>query len=112
VPELPEPAPAQMPEFRPRGAGAGADRRAAGYAEAVLRSAAEAPEGDRHPALRKAAITLFGMAEHGLLEDGAVWRDLLAVAASHRWPERRAHQLLEWSAAFARAKRPLPEAFA
>jgi hypothetical protein len=110
VPELPEPPPPPAPEFCPR-AGGNRNRRAESYAAAVFKGIATAPAGGRHAALRSGAITLFGMAEHGLLDQGTAWRDLIAAGTTHRWPERRLHQLLDWCAAFARVHRPLPEAF-
>jgi hypothetical protein len=86
-------------------------RRARGYADACLRSAEQAPPGDRHPALRSAAITCFGLAEHGFIDRFEVMGELLAITSRLQWGERRATDLIAWCAAFAAAKRPLPRGF-
>jgi hypothetical protein len=116
VPALPEPPPPPTPApptIRWSSAAVDVDhhlaRRAEAYADACLRSVQTAPAGERHNTMRNVAITLFGMAEHGLLEEAAVWTVMISTADALRWDRRRADHLLAWCRAFAAEKRPLPK---
>jgi hypothetical protein len=112
VPELPDPAPPPPPPLVELARPADRERRRAeAYAAACIKGVMTAPAGAVHPALRRAAITVFGMAEHGLIDEPATWADLLAVADALRWPRRRADDLLTWCRAYAADRKPLPEAF-
>jgi len=62
--------------------------------------------------MRHAAITLYALAEHGLIDLGPVTRQLLAIADGMRWTPKRINDLLDWCRAFATATKPdLPEGF-
>ena len=117
VPDLPEPPPPPPPppvEARPfsptRQDALG--RRARAYADTVLANLASTPAGDRHPALRQAAIRLYSLSDAGLLEPADVTSRLRGVAAAMAWPERRLADLLDWARAAATAQPALPEGFA
>lgn len=107
VPELPEPAPPPRPERKPHSGHATA--RAHAYAEACLRAIAAAAPGDRHNTLRSTALRLFSLAAIGELDPADVRNDLLTAAAEHRWPERRATDLVAWAATRAYSNPQPPE---
>lgn len=107
VPELPEPAPPPRPQWQRRSDRAPA--RAQAYADACLRAVAAASPGDRHNTLRSTALKLFSLAVIGELAPADVRTDLLAAAASHRWPERRAADLVAWAVSRAYANPQPPE---
>jgi hypothetical protein len=118
VPALPKPPPPPTPAPPTiRRSSAAVDvnhhlaRRTEAYADVCLRSVQTAPAGERHNTMRNVAITLFGMVEHGLLEEAAVWTVMISTADALRWDRRRADHLLSWCRAFAAEKRPLPKGF-
>ena len=116
VPELPEPPPRSAPPPTTHRIIARDDddtrrKRAAAYAQACIKTIETAPDGQRHPVLINTAITVFGLVEHGLLDEADALADLQAAADHQGWSTTRRDELLAWARAVAEADKPLPDGF-
>jgi hypothetical protein len=106
VPDLRASPPTPAPRRRPPTTAA--PDRAIRYLQGVINNVLNAPDGQRHAALKSAAPVAFSLVELGLLDEGDAWAQLNAAAAACGWPQRRSDRLLAWARARAAACPLLP----